>query len=156
MLLEVASLLHDVGQYVGVSNHHKHSFYLLQAGPIIGLSPAQIQIVANVARYHRKSPPRLVHESFLSLSPKQRKLVSTLASILRVADATDRQHDDCVQSVNLTFKRQRVTLRLRGGGDLLLAKWALAKRSDLFEEIFGKMTIEESSVKRPARRRRPS
>jgi hypothetical protein len=61
-----------------------------------------------------------------------------------------------VQSVNLTFKRQRVTLRLRGGGDLLLAKWALAKRSDLFEEIFGKITIEESSVKRPARRRRPS
>ena len=156
MLLEVASLLHDVGQYVGVSNHHKHSFYLLQAGPIIGLSPAQIQIVANVARYHRKSPPRLVHESFLALSPKQRNLVSTLASILRVADATDRQHDDCVQSVNLTFKRQRVTLRLRGGGDLLLAKWALAKRSDLFEKIFGKLSIEESSIKRPTRRRRPS
>ena len=154
MVLEVASLLHDVGQFVGVSNHHKHTFYLLQAGPIIGLSPAQIQMVANVARYHRKSPPRLVHESFRSLSPKQRKLVSTLASILRVADAIDRQHDDCVQSVNLTFKRQRVTLRLRGGGDLLLAKWALGKRSDLFEKIFGKVVIEEPPVTRPARRRR--
>jgi len=156
MLLEVASLLHDIGQFVGPSSHHKHTFYLLQAGPIIGLTPAQIQIVANVARYHRKSPPRLVHESFRSLSPKQRKIVATLASIIRVADAIDRQHADCVQSVNLTFKRQRVTLRLRGGGDLLLAKWALAKRSDLFEEIFGKVVIEEPPVKRPPRNRPPA
>jgi len=154
MLLEVAALLHDVGQYVGVSNHHKHTFYLLQAGPIIGLSPSQIELMANVARYHRKSPPRLVHESFASLSPKQRKVVSTLASILRVADAIDRQHADCVQSVNLTFKRQRVTLRLRGGGDLLLEKWALAKRSELFEKFFGKVVIEEPPVRRPAGPRR--
>ena len=156
MLLEVASLLHDVGQFVGVSNHHKHTFYLLQAGPIIGLSPSQIEIVANVARYHRKSLPRLDHEPFRALSPKQRNLVSTLAAILRVADAIDRQHADCVQTVNLTFKRQRVTLRLRGGGDLLLAKWALAKRSDLFEKIFGKVVIEEPPARRPARPRRQS
>jgi hypothetical protein len=91
----------------------------------------------------------LVHESFRSLSPKQRKVVSILASIPRVADAIDRQHEDCVQSVNLTFKRRAVTFRLRGGGDLLLAKWALAKRSDLFEKIFGKIVIEESTLKRP-------
>jgi exopolyphosphatase / guanosine-5'-triphosphate,3'-diphosphate pyrophosphatase len=156
MMLEVASLLHDIGQYVGVSNHHKHTFYLLQAGPIIGLSPAQIEIIANVARYHRKSPPRLEHEQFKSLSPKQRKVVSTLAAILRVADAIDRQHADCVQTVNLTFKRQKVTLRLRGGGDLLLAKWALAKRSDLFEKIFGEVVIEEPPLRRPARPRRQS
>ena len=154
ILLEVAALLHDVGQYVGVSNHHKHTFYLLQAGSIIGLSPAQIQIIANVARYHRKSPPRLVHLPFRSLSPKQRKLVTTLASILRVADAIDRQHADCVQYVNLTFKRQRVTLRLRGGGDLLMAKWALEKRSDLFEEIFGKLIVEDPPVPRTVRQPR--
>jgi exopolyphosphatase / guanosine-5'-triphosphate,3'-diphosphate pyrophosphatase len=156
MILEVASLLHDVGQYIGVSNHHKHTFYLLQAGPIIGLSPMQIQVVANVARYHRKSVPRLVHESFQALSPKQRTVVSTLASILRVADAIDRQHADCVQSVNLAFKRQRITLRLKGSGDLLLAKWAVAKRSDLFESIFGRIVIEEPPVRRAVRSRRAS
>jgi exopolyphosphatase/guanosine-5'-triphosphate,3'-diphosphate pyrophosphatase len=151
MLLEVASLLHDVGHFVGSANHHKHSFYLLRAGPIIGLSASQIQMVANIARYHRKAPPRLVHEGFRSLSPKQRKMVSILASILRVADAIDRQHEHCVQSVNLTFKRRGVTLRLKGSGDLLLARWALAKRSDLFEKLFGKLAIEQSHIKRPAR-----
>ncbi len=133
MLLEVASLLHDIGQYIGVSNHHKHSYYLLQAGPIIGLSPLQMGIVANIAGYHRKSTPRLEHLPYRLLSPKQRKLVSTLAAILRVADAIDRQHADCVQTVSLIFKRQGVVFRLRGKGDLLMAKWALTKRSDLLK-----------------------
>jgi exopolyphosphatase/guanosine-5'-triphosphate,3'-diphosphate pyrophosphatase len=154
ILLEVAALLHDVGQYVGVSNHHKHSYYLLQAGPIIGLSPAQTEIAANIARYHRKSTPRLEHVPYRMLSPKQRKQVSTLAAILRVADAIDRQHADCVQTVNLTFKRQSVIFRLHGKGDLVMAKWALAKRSDLFEEIFGKLAIEEPPARRPVRSNR--
>ena len=153
VLLEVASLLHDIGQHVGVSSHHKHTFYLLKSGPIIGLSPTQIEIVANVARYHRKSMPRLEHEPFRRLSPRQRKLVSTLAAILRVADATDRQHDDCVQSVNVIFTKQRARLRLQGKGDLLLAKWALEKRRDLFEKVFGKLVIEEPPARHSTRRR---
>ena len=142
-LLEVASLLHDIGHFVGVSDHHKHTFYLLQAGPIVGLSPLQMQLVANVARYHRKSRPSLGHESFATLSAKQRPLVTTLVSILRVADAADRQHAGCVQAVELTLKRTRTVLRLKGKGDMLLAKWALDKRKDLFEEVFGPLVVEE-------------
>jgi hypothetical protein len=71
-----------------------------------------------------------------------------------MADAIDRQHADCVQTVNLIFNKQACTLRLHGKGDLLLAKWALAKRSDLFEEIFGKLMIEEPAASRPVRSRR--
>jgi hypothetical protein len=66
-----------------------------------------------------------------------------LAAILRVADAIDCQHADCIQTVNLTFKRNGVIFRLRGRGDLLMAKWALAKRADLFEELFGTLVVEE-------------
>jgi exopolyphosphatase/guanosine-5'-triphosphate,3'-diphosphate pyrophosphatase len=115
------------------------------------LSSLQVDLVANIARYHRKSTPRLDHEPFRLLSLKNRRVVSILAAILRVADAIDRQHADCVQTVNLTFKRQKVVFRLRGKGDLLLAKWALAKRCDLFQEIFGKVVIEEMSLDRRAR-----
>jgi len=147
-LLEVASLLHDIGHFVGVSNHHKHTFYLLQTGPIVGLSPLQMLIVANVARYHRKSLPSLDHEPFGSLSTKQRSLVTTLVAILRVADAADRQHAGCVQSVELTLKRTRIVLRLKGRGDMLLANWALEKRKSLFEEVFGKLVVEEPQILR--------
>jgi exopolyphosphatase / guanosine-5'-triphosphate,3'-diphosphate pyrophosphatase len=154
VLLEAAALLHDIGHFVGVSNHHKHTYYLIQAGPIIGLSPVQTEMVANIARYHRKSIPRLEHEPFRILSPKQRKQVSTLAAILRVADAIDCQHADCVQTVNLTFKGHEVIFRMRGKGDLLMAKWALAKRSDLFEEMFGTVIVEEPPARRLVRSKR--
>src|SRR2546430_3920705 len=49
--------------FVNVSNHHKHTQYLLQSSPLIGLTQLQMDIVSNVARYHRKSPPRLQHRS---------------------------------------------------------------------------------------------
>jgi exopolyphosphatase/guanosine-5'-triphosphate,3'-diphosphate pyrophosphatase len=144
MLLEVAALLHDVGQHIGVSNHHKHTYYLLKAGPIVGLTPDQVEIAANVARYHRKSLPRSDHLPYSSLSPNDRMRVRTLAAILRVADAMDRQHADCVRSVSVACKGSAVKLRLHGSGDLLLARWALAKRSELFESIFGTLTVEEA------------
>jgi exopolyphosphatase/guanosine-5'-triphosphate,3'-diphosphate pyrophosphatase len=147
-ILEVAALLHDVGNFVEVSNHHNHTFYLLQTGPIVGLSRLQMQLVANVARYHRKSRPNMDHETFRSLSAKHRALVTTLVSILRVADAADRQHAGCVQSVVLSLKRSRVVLRLKGRGDMLLAKWALEKRKDLFEEVFGELVVEEAPLAR--------
>jgi exopolyphosphatase/guanosine-5'-triphosphate,3'-diphosphate pyrophosphatase len=147
-LLEVASLLHDIGHYIGVSNHHKHTFYLLHTGPIVGLSPMQMLLVANIARYHRKSLPTLNHDAFRSLSDKQRVIVTTLASILRLADAADRQHAGNVQSVAMTLKRTRTTLQLKGRGDMLLAKWALERRKDLFEEIFGKLVVVEPAIVR--------
>src|SRR5262245_29797533 len=64
LILEVAALLHDVGHYVNVANHHKHTFYLIQSSAIIGLSQLQMDLVANVARYHRKSPPKLLHKPY--------------------------------------------------------------------------------------------
>jgi exopolyphosphatase / guanosine-5'-triphosphate,3'-diphosphate pyrophosphatase len=153
-LLEVASLLHDVGHFIEVSNHHKHTFYILQTGSIVGLSALQRLLVANIARYHRKSVPTLDHESFRSLSAKQRALVTTLVSILRVADAADRQHAESVQSVELTLKRARIVLRLKGKGDMLMAKWALEKRKDLFEEVFGELAIEEPHTVRVSHKSR--
>jgi exopolyphosphatase/guanosine-5'-triphosphate,3'-diphosphate pyrophosphatase len=143
ILLEVASLLHDTGHFVGHSHHHKHSFYLIQTGPIIGLSPIQIQLVANVARYHRKSTPCLEHEAFRGLNPRQRKIVVTLSAILRIADVVARHG---VELVALSFRRREVTFRLHGNVDLLPVRQAVAKRCDLFEETFGRLVFEHSRV----------
>jgi exopolyphosphatase / guanosine-5'-triphosphate,3'-diphosphate pyrophosphatase len=142
-LLEVAALLHDIGQFIGVSNHHKHTQYILDANPVIGLTSAQMEIVSNVARYHRKSLPKPNHKNYEQLSQKQRNLVLTLAAILRIANALDRDRSGSVKSVELSFKKPKFALRLKGEGDMLLAKWALTTRSDLFEQVFqGKLTVE--------------
>jgi exopolyphosphatase/guanosine-5'-triphosphate,3'-diphosphate pyrophosphatase len=144
LLLEVAALLHDIGQFVNVADHHKHTQYLLMATPLVGLSTEQIELVANVARYHRKSFPKPQHEYYAALPPKERVVVTKLAALLRLADAMDNEHASKVTDVSLEFKKPKVTLRLTGNGDMLLEKWALAKKAALFEEVFSvRLAIEE-------------
>ena len=144
LLLEVAALLHDVGNFVDTAEHHKHTQYLLTATPVIGLSKSQMAIVANVARYHRKSFPKPQHELYQILSSKERVVVSKLAALLRLADAMDNEHASKMTEFSFEYKKPKVTIRLKGEGDLLLEKWALLKKSPLFEEVFNvKVTIED-------------
>src|SRR5215467_7111129 len=143
LILEVSALLHDIGHYVNVANHHKHTFYLIQSSPLIGLTSLQMDMVANVARYHRKSPPKIQHKSFQDLAPKQRLIISKLAAILRLADALDHEHASTVDSVEVECKRPRFSFRLKGKGDMLLEKWALAAKRDLFETVFDANVVVE-------------
>jgi exopolyphosphatase / guanosine-5'-triphosphate,3'-diphosphate pyrophosphatase len=137
LLLEVAAMLHDIGHFVNASEHHKHTFYLLAATPLIGLTKAQSAVVANVARYHRKSAPSLQHEPFKVLPAKDRVVVSKLSALLRLADALDNEHAGKVADITIDYDRPRLVLKLHGQGDLLLEKWALVKRTPLFEEVYG-------------------
>jgi exopolyphosphatase / guanosine-5'-triphosphate,3'-diphosphate pyrophosphatase len=137
LLLEVAAMLHDIGHFISATEHHKHTFYLLNATPLIGLTKAQRAIVANVARYHRKSAPSLQHEPFKVLPAKDRVVVSKLSALLRLADALDNEHAGKVRDIAVVYNRPQLVLKLQGQGDLLLEKWALAKRTPLFEEVLG-------------------
>ena len=143
ILLEVAAVLHDIGYFLNVSGHHKHTYYLLTASPMVGLSPAQAAIVANTARYHRKSFPKTQHEPYRVLPPRDRVTVSKLAAILRLADALDYEHAGKVRGVDVRADADGVRLILAGDGDLLLEKWALAKKAALFESVLpGRVTVE--------------
>jgi len=144
LLLEVAALLHDIGTFVHANDHHKHTQYLLLASPVIGLTEEQVGMIANVARYHRKSLPKPQHEEYRLLSAKERVVVSKLAAILRLADALDTEHASKVSSVAVIWKKPKILLTLKGDGDLLLEKWAVTKKAPMFEEVFSaNVSIEE-------------
>lgn len=144
LLLEAAAMLHDIGTYISMTAHHKHTHYLLTATPIIGLTREQMQIVSNVARYHRKSFPKMQHEHYKVLSSKDRVVVLKLAAILRLADAMDNEHASRVASFTVEHKKPGFIIRLRGDGDLLLEKWALINKAELFEETFGvRVSVED-------------
>ena len=144
LLLEVAALLHDIGTFVGASEHHKHTHYLVMASPIVGLSRDQVALVASVARYHRKSMPKQSHDAYRGLSGKERDTVSKLAAIVRLADALDNEHASKVKTVEVQWKKPKFILRLHGEGDLLLEKWALMKKAGMFEEVFDAKVVVEA------------
>lgn len=138
LLLRVAALLHDVGDYVRYDGHHKHSYYLILHSDIMGLSPEDRGIVANVARYHRKGPPDLAHANFRELGKDDRARVRALAALLRLADALDREHLGKVRGVRAEVDRarRRVVLHVDGDEERELEEWTLRAKSELFRDVF--------------------
>ncbi len=137
IILEVAALLHDIGHFISSDDHHRHSMYLIRSTPIIGLDKRAQDIVSCVARYHRKSMPKDDHEVYRDLSKVDQLLVRTLSGILRIADATDRGQGR-VKSVTFRVEAKKIVLKLKGPGELLLERWAIQKKADLFELRFKK------------------
>ena len=137
LLLQVGSLLHDIGHFINPIEHDKHGYYILKHNPLIGLNEHQQEIVANLVRYHRRDFPSLEDTNFKALAQKDRLIVTKLSALLRLADVMDMSHSGRVARVELVENKKRWKLALYGKGNLMLEKWGLNKRRALFEEIFG-------------------
>jgi len=148
VLLEVAALLHDIGNYVSLRGHHKHSWYLLSVSEIFGLTQDDMAIVANVARYHRRALPQKSHLAYMALDRDARVKVNKLAAILRLANALDADHLQKVQDVRLMAEEGEWVLEVEGAGDLTMERLAAQARSDLITEVFGRrLAFREGRVR---------
>ena len=134
--LEIAALMHDIGHFINAVDHEKHGFYLLSTNRLIGLTDREQNIVANLVRYHRKEAP-FADGNYKSLSQQDRSLVNKLTAILRLADSIDVSHDDLVNDVKLVETGSGWHIQISSRADTMLAVWAVEKRKDFFEEIFG-------------------
>ena len=156
LLLRAAAMLHDVGDFVRYDGHHKHSYYLILHSDLMGLTPEERAIVANVARYHRKSTPDPSHPNFRDLDKDARGRVRGLAGILRIADALDREHLGKIDGVQATIEpgKRRVVLHVMGREDRELEEWTVVAKADLLREVYGldvAFAGEGLSGSRPAR-----
>ena len=95
-LLERAAFLHNAGMLIEQRRHHKHSFRLIKETSLPDFTDEERHEIACIARYHRRALPSKDHNEFAVLSPAARKRVSSLAALLRVADALDYNHDSRV------------------------------------------------------------
>jgi exopolyphosphatase / guanosine-5'-triphosphate,3'-diphosphate pyrophosphatase len=146
--LEVAALLHDIGNYVNIRGHHKHTWYLLSASDIFGLSQDDMAVVANVARYHRRACPSKSHLPYMALDRDARIDVNKLSAILRVANALDADHLQKVKDVRLLAEEGDWVLEVEGAGDLTMERLASLARADYLVEVFGrKVTFRETRVR---------
>jgi exopolyphosphatase/guanosine-5'-triphosphate,3'-diphosphate pyrophosphatase len=145
-LLEVAGVLHDIGYFINYTRHHKHSYHLIVHSHLVGFSPREIAIIANVARYHRRGVPRKKHENFAVLSRPDQKLVLKLGAILRLADGLDRSHSQRVQEVRCKKRKNNLTLYLLSDKDIDIEIWGAKQKDELFEKVF-KTRIEYKHVR---------
>ena len=138
LLLEVAAYLHDIGNYVRASGHHKHGQYIIANSEIFGLSRTDARLVSQIVRYHRKALPNTNHAGFINLRREQRLIVMKLAAIVRVADALDRGHRQAVRKVNVQRRNaETLILECRHTADLTVEQIGIQLKRDLFEEVYG-------------------
>jgi exopolyphosphatase/guanosine-5'-triphosphate,3'-diphosphate pyrophosphatase len=151
--LEVASVLHDIGHSVSYQKHHRHTEYLVRNADIPGLSDRERDLVARIARFHRRSPPDLHHPAMEGLSPGEARFVRKLATILRVADALDRSHAQPIKKLRAQAASGRVTLHITTAGVADLELWDVAHEFQLFRKVFGARLAVSAGTARPSRRK---
>jgi exopolyphosphatase / guanosine-5'-triphosphate,3'-diphosphate pyrophosphatase len=139
--LEAASLLANVGLSISHSKHHKHSYYVIRnSDRLVGLTDHEIELIAQIARYHRKSEPKPAHAEFAALDTADQHLVRTLAAILRVAIGLDRSHQGRVSSVRAEVQPKRIVVFATpaAGAEIGLELYAANERKDLLERVTGR------------------
>ena len=137
--LEYAALLHDIGVHISYGRHHKHSYYLIKNGDLRGFEPEEVEVMALVARYHRRAPPKRSHEGYGSLSPELRRTVKVLSAILRVAEGLDRSHQQSVGALEVIPGSQDYLLRLTPAGDTELEIWAAQRSASPLEAVLRRL-----------------
>lgn len=136
-LLGYGCLLHDVGYLIGHSGHHKHSYYLIRNGGLQGFSEDEIELIANLARYHRKGRPKKSDYSYSHLDRSSREPLRKLMALLRLANAMDRTHYSVVQSVDCQLLEDHVEVQVHSERDSELELWTARREKAHFEREYG-------------------
>jgi exopolyphosphatase/guanosine-5'-triphosphate,3'-diphosphate pyrophosphatase len=139
-MLADAALLHDIGYHINYDKHHKHSYHLITHADLLGMTPTEQVLIANVARYHRGAEPKKSHPNFGPLSPSAKKRVTRLAAMLRVADGFDRGHTAAVEDIRVRWMERAIRLTAvpsPKASNIRLELWGASKKSGLLAEVAG-------------------
>ena len=141
-LLWAAAILHNCGHFVSHSSHHKHSYYLIRNGELLGYTETELEVIANIARYHRKSAPKKKHDNYRNLPTRyHRQTVTHLSALLRLAVALDRRGIGAVESIACHVDTDANVLNMdvipaHPNDDCASELWNLNYKKDYFEQVF--------------------
>jgi len=136
-LLKLAVILHDTGKFISLNEHYLHSYEIVMACEILGISNKELEIVANISRYHSKEIPSVGHANFMQMDETNRLVTAKLVALIRIADALDRSHNQKISEIKVTFENNEVTVRVDSTEDILLEEWAFETKAEFFQEVFG-------------------
>ncbi len=154
-LLEAAGLLHNIGRFVAHSSHHKHSYYLIRHSErLAGFNENELELIALVARYHRRSKPVPSHHEYMALSKQDRRRVQILAGLLRVGIALDRTYRRAVERVNaeVTEDLLMIDVQVAAGTDIDIELFTARRSTALLSEALNREVdfgVVETTVPKP-------
>ncbi|MCG8538822.1 MAG: HD domain-containing protein [Clostridia bacterium] len=137
LYLQVASLLHDVGKFINLDEHNVYTYHIIKAQNIMGFSNRELDIIANIARYHDEEDPESFHENYNSLDYADQIKISKLSAILKLADALDITHMQKIKDVEISYNKNEIFFTISVNDDILLEKWVFMKNAVFFEEVIG-------------------
>jgi exopolyphosphatase/guanosine-5'-triphosphate,3'-diphosphate pyrophosphatase len=146
-VLFAAALLHDAGRAIAASGHHKHGAYIVRNAGLPGWRSEEIELIAAVVRYHRKSPPKPTHPEWADASPATRAKIEGLAAILRIADGLDRRHLGVVSNVTIESGPGEVRFKLDASQDVSDEIAGAIFKSDVFEHTFGTTVSFQATIR---------
>ncbi len=136
--LTLAAYLHDIGMFVNNRTHHKHSEYIISSLNLFRLTEDEMNIIACIARYHRKGTPTSAHLLYNSLDPRQKILVQKLSALLRIANALDRSHKQKIKKIEVSVNAKGdINIIAQAPDNILLERAFFKDKKELFEEITG-------------------
>ncbi|MGN6507230.1 MAG: Ppx/GppA phosphatase family protein [Tepidisphaeraceae bacterium] len=135
-LFEYGAWLHDIGWHIAPTEHHKHGAYLIRHGNLKQFTESEIEVMAALARFHRKEKPSKKKKSIAHLKPADRHIVAVGVALLRVADGLDRSHAAAVQDLKCTIGKSKVTVDVIANTDIQLELWAAREKAAWFEDVF--------------------
>jgi exopolyphosphatase/guanosine-5'-triphosphate,3'-diphosphate pyrophosphatase len=135
-LLVAAALLHEIGYLISHAKHHKHAYHLIMHGDLPGYSAREVELIANIARYHRRAYPKKSHENLASLGKADRRMVRQLSAILRVADGLDRTHARTITAIAVEHDDDATRLLLESQMQPRVEMWDADRKAGLFEKVY--------------------
>ncbi|HEV8064874.1 MAG TPA: Ppx/GppA phosphatase family protein [Acidimicrobiales bacterium] len=140
-LLELAGLLHDIGEHVSRDGHARHTAYLIENGGLRGFSPEEINLLVCLGRYHTRGRPRESFPAYDALSRQDKSRCLWLLSLLRIADGMDVSHASLVQSLDADITDDEITILAKCRGDAELELWVFQRKKTLLEELTGRPVL---------------
>ncbi len=144
VLLEAAAILHDIGNFIRGSGHHKHGQYIIDNSYIFGFTRSDIAIISNIVRYHRKAKPSMAHVGFRQLRRDERIIVMKLASLLRIAEGIARKYRHPARDFHFRITGDNFIIGLERDDTQIVEQPNISRKCDLFSDVYGYNVLFET------------
>lgn len=136
-LLQLASILHDCGKFINMTNVGECSFNIIMNTEIIGLSHQERRIIAYVVRFnHEKFAYFEELASQSSIDREEYLTIAKLTAILRIAGGLDKSHKDKMRKIHAQQKDDKLIITFNGHQDIFYEKESFDKKAAFFGEVY--------------------